>query len=143
MIKYCKILDDKTGLVQLGAGCSDLYYEEIGMVKREVAQSDIDYQYYLAEKCPMKTEEQKEEEKKKMISLLSMTKLDLVNELEKVGITYSEIKDLLSENPEAQKQWELCERVYRFNPLLETYTAKFGISGEQLDEMFKEVNNGV
>lgn len=59
MIRYCFIKDEETGLVQLGAGCSDEYYIEIGMEQREVQQSDINYQWYLAEKCPMKTEEQK------------------------------------------------------------------------------------
>ena len=58
-MKYCKILDEETGLVQLGAGCPDEYYIAIGMELRSVQQSDINYQWYLAEKCPMKTEEQK------------------------------------------------------------------------------------
>ena len=44
VMKYCEIIDEKTGLVMLGAGCSDEYYEEIGMVKRDVKQSDIDYE---------------------------------------------------------------------------------------------------
>lgn len=63
MIKYCFILDKETGLVQLGAGCSDEYYKEIGMKEREVKQSDIDFQWYLAEKCPMKTETEKTQER--------------------------------------------------------------------------------
>lgn len=54
VMKYCKILDEETGLVQLGAGCPDEYYEEIGMVKRNVRQSDVDFQWYLYDKCPIK-----------------------------------------------------------------------------------------
>lgn len=61
MIKYCKILDNETGLVQLGAGCSDEYYQEIGMEQRDVEQSEKDYQWYLKEKCPHYTEEEKAE----------------------------------------------------------------------------------
>ena len=59
MIKYCFIKDEESGLVQLGAGCSDEYYEAIGMKQRDVEQSEKDYQWYLTEKCPHYTEEEK------------------------------------------------------------------------------------
>ena len=52
MLKYCKILNENIGLVQLGAGCSDEYYIEIGMQERDVEQSEIDNKWYLSEKCP-------------------------------------------------------------------------------------------
>ena len=64
MLKYCFITDEEKGLVQLGVGCPDEYYIEIGMQKRDVKQSDIDFQWYLSEKCPMKTEEEKFNEAK-------------------------------------------------------------------------------
>lgn len=76
MLKYCFIKDIETGLVQLGAGCPDEYYQEIGMEQREVQQSDVDYQWYLADKCPIKTEEQKQEEERQRILGLSMTRSD-------------------------------------------------------------------
>ena len=59
MQKYCKILNNKTGLVQLGAGCSDEYYKAIGMKLRDVEQSEIDFQWYTASKCPHYTEQEK------------------------------------------------------------------------------------
>ncbi len=59
MIKYCFILDEQTGLVQLGANCDDEYYKEIGMKQRDVEQSEVDFQWYLAKKCPHYTEEEK------------------------------------------------------------------------------------
>lgn len=59
MQKYCKILDDKTGLVQLGAGCSDDYYKSIGMKQRNVEQSEIDGLWYISSKCPHYTDEEK------------------------------------------------------------------------------------
>lgn len=62
VMKYCFIKDEETGLVQLGVGCPDEYYIEIGMKQRDVKQSDIDLQWYLAELCPMKTPEQLLEE---------------------------------------------------------------------------------
>lgn len=59
MIKYCFILDDNTGLVQLGVGCDDEYYKEIGMKQRDVEQSEVDLKWYLTPKCPHYTEEEK------------------------------------------------------------------------------------
>lgn len=59
MIKYCKILDEETGLVQIGVGCSDEYYKEIGMKQRDIEQSEIDFEWYLTTKCPHYTEEEK------------------------------------------------------------------------------------
>ena len=59
MIKYCFIIDEEKGLVQLGVGCPDEYYIEIGMEQREVEQSEVDFQWYLSEKCPHYTEEEK------------------------------------------------------------------------------------
>ena len=64
MIKYCFIKDEETGLVQLGVGCDDEYYKEIGMQQRDVEQSEKDNQWYLAEKCPHYTEEEKLENAK-------------------------------------------------------------------------------
>ena len=59
MFKYCFIIDAETGLVQLGAGCNDEYYKEIGMKQRDVEQSEIDNFWYLKKKCPHYTDEEK------------------------------------------------------------------------------------
>lgn len=56
MLKYCFIINEETGLVQLGVGCDEAYYIEIGMKQRDVKQSDLDNQWYLKEKCPTKPE---------------------------------------------------------------------------------------
>lgn len=56
MLKYCKIINEETGLVQIGVGCPDEYYIEIGMEKRNVKQSDVDGEWYLYDKCPVKPE---------------------------------------------------------------------------------------
>lgn len=39
MKKYAKIIDNKTKEVQIGAGCSDEYYIEIGMILMDVEQA--------------------------------------------------------------------------------------------------------
>lgn len=39
MKKYAKIIDNKTKEVQVGAGCSDEYYKEIGMTLMDIEQA--------------------------------------------------------------------------------------------------------
>lgn len=39
MKKYARIIDNKTKEVQVGAGCSDEYYKEIGMTLMDVEQA--------------------------------------------------------------------------------------------------------
>lgn len=59
MIKYAKIINEETGLCEVGLGTNSSFYQSIGMVKLDVQQSDIDGGWYLTEKCPMKTDEEK------------------------------------------------------------------------------------
>lgn len=82
------------------------------------------------------TEEERKEQEKERIGKLNMTKLDFVKALAPYNVTYEAIKVLLSQSAEAQMQWDLCERIYRFNELLEPMASQFGITPEQLDEIF-------
>ena len=50
MLKYAKIIDEKTGLCQVGLGTNSMFYKQIGMKELDVAQSQVDNQWYLAEK---------------------------------------------------------------------------------------------
>lgn len=59
MLKYCNIVNESTGLVNIGTGTNIEYYKSIGMVERDVEQSDVDGAWYLIEKCPHKPEAQK------------------------------------------------------------------------------------
>ena len=64
MIKYAKVIDEKIGLVEVGLGTDIVYYKSIGMTEMDVQQSDIDGAWYLAEKCPMKADDDKTQERK-------------------------------------------------------------------------------
>lgn len=59
MIKYAKIINELTGLVEVGLGTNADFYKSIGMCELDVQQSDIDSNWYLSEKCPMKSEGEK------------------------------------------------------------------------------------
>lgn len=144
MKKYCKILNEETGMVQLGVGCSDSYYIEIGMKKRDVKQSDIDFEWYLEEKCPMKTKEQKQKEEKERISNLTCTKRVFILLLEELGLDYFEqIEPLINANRRAKLEWELCSSLQRKNPLLEEIGKELKITSEQLDKLFKYANGEI
>jgi len=63
MIKYAKLIDETKGLCDVGLGTNVEYYQSIGMIERDVEQSDIDNQWYLKDKCPHKTEDEKAAER--------------------------------------------------------------------------------
>ena len=64
MLKYAKIINEQTGLCEVGVGTNIQFYNSIGMSELDVSQSDIDNCWYLSEKCPQKSEEQKLSEAK-------------------------------------------------------------------------------
>ena len=141
VMKYCEIVDEKIGLVMLGVGCSDEYYIEIGMKMRDVKQSDIDYEWYLTNKCPMKTEAQKEQEEKERIAKLNMTKQDFFNYVLKPnGFTYDQLMQVVNSSEQYQVAWNLCNNVYRGDENLVGALAKFlpNITDKQLDKLFEE-----
>lgn len=148
VMKYCEIVDEKTGLVMLGAGCSDEYYEEIGMVKRDVKQSDIDSEWYLTAKCPMKTEAQKEREEKERIARLNMTKQDFFNYVLKPnGFTYDKLMVIVNSSEDYKVAWNLCERVYRGDENLVGALTQYlpHLTEKDLDNLFEQygANNNV
>lgn len=143
MIKYCKILNEETGLVQLGAGCSDEYYEEIGMKQRDVQQSDIDFQWYLSELCPMKTPEQKEQEEKERIANLSLTKREVFLALYKdKGLTPEQLRSQITD-VEVLIEFDYANDYFRGNPLIDKIGLMLGYSSDDLDYLFehKELPN--
>lgn len=59
MIKYAQLINEETGLCSVGTGTNTEFYKSIGMVELDVQRSDIDNAWYLTEKCPMKSDEEK------------------------------------------------------------------------------------
>lgn len=78
MIKYAKILNSKTGLCEVGLGDNATFYEAVGMAKMDVAKSELDGHWYLAEK--LQTDEY----------TIALTELDRQNKM-------AEIKQKLEE----------------------------------------------
>lgn len=89
------------------------------------------------------TEEEKAEQEVERIKMLSCTKRDFALLLQEQGITYAQLKALIAQSEQAQLEWELCERLYRFNPLLDIMGAQLGVSSETLDYIFRKANGEI
>ena len=59
MIKYAKVINEETGRCEVGLGTNAEFYKSIGMTQQDVELSDVDNNWYTAEKCPHKTDEEK------------------------------------------------------------------------------------
>ena len=85
-------------------------------------------------------EETKAQKEKERIGNLTMTKRVFALGLQQLGITYSQLKELIATSEQAQLEWDLCVELQRKNPLLDVMAAQMGILPTQLDNMFKQAN---
>ena len=137
MIKYAQLINEETGLCSIGTGTNIDFYKSIGMTELDVQQSDVDNNWYLIDKCPMKTDEQKELEEKKRVAMLKMTPRDFLLAITQMGVDFAKIKELMASNPQVEIELNYCNYVYRGNALLDQLCGQFGITTTQLDELFK------
>ena len=68
MIKYARILNDETKLCEIGTGTNVEFYQSLGFIQQDVEQSDLNGQWYLSGYAPMKTDEQKAQERRKQFN---------------------------------------------------------------------------
>ncbi len=143
MIKYCFIKDEETGLVQIGVGCPDEYYIEIGMEQRDVERSEKDEKWYLKDKCPHYTEEEIEEMERERIANLTMTALDFITFLRQCGLTLEQIRAYLDSNIELDTQLKYCQNVYCkvARSVMPITVGNITITAEMVETAFK-VKNG-
>lgn len=163
MIKYAKIVNQETGLCEVGLGTNASFYQSIGMTQLDVQQSDIDGSWYLINKCPMKTDEQKELEEKARIQELFMTRSDFfdgtidawgVGEDELLFLVQRMLTGLPLENNQKLKAINNFKNALNFyrkhdlfkmligTPIQLTETTQVIITEESLDKYFDEVAKG-
>jgi hypothetical protein len=82
----------------------------------------------------------KEQKRKEHIQSLTCTKRDFALILQKYGISYSQLKELIATNDNAQLEWDLCTGLLRSNPLLDLMAGQLNITSEQLDNLFLYAN---
>lgn len=82
MYKYVKFNEENGLCSEVGTGTNTDFYKSIGMVEKDVEQSEIDGQWYLTEKCPHYSDEEK----------LQNAKADKLAELSKIADNYDQYK---------------------------------------------------
>lgn len=163
MYTYARIINEETGLCEVGLGTNTSFYQSIGMTPLDVQQSDIDNAWYLAEKCPMKTDEAKELEEKERIYELFMTRSDFfdgtidawgVGEDELLFLVQRMLTGLPLENNQKLKAINNFKNALNFyrkhdlfkmligTPIQLTETTQVIITEESLDKYFDEVAKG-
>ena len=94
-----------------------------------------------------KTEEDYEAEQelkeRERVNKLTCTKRVFALMLQELGITYSQLKELIASNEQALLEWDLCVELERGNPLLDVMASQLGITSEQLDGLFKYANGEI
>ena len=145
MIKYAKIINKQTGLCEVGIGTNAEFYQSIGMTELDVQQSDIDNSWYLAEKCPMKTDEQKAKKERERLDKLSMTRGDVFEALILArGLTKPQIRAMI-ENAELDtmtkalylNRFDEALDFYRGFPVFDMLGKKLDVTSKQLDDFFE------
>lgn len=96
MIKYAKIINNETGLCEVGLGTNTEYYISIGMTEIDVDKSDIDNNWYIFDKCPHKSEEEKEREERERKDAMTLTPADVERALYKAKeMDFEDLKALI------------------------------------------------
>lgn len=88
-------------------------------------------------------EEIKRQKERARLDMLSMTPLDFLKALNKIGIRYETVKQIMEANPEVEMEMKFCQNVYRGHPMINQFATQFGVTSEQLDYMFKKANGEV
>jgi hypothetical protein len=158
MIKYAKIINQETGLCEVGLGTNTSFYQSIGMKQLNVQQSDIDNAWYLVGKCPMKTDEEKELEEKERVAKLNLTGADVERGIyQATGMDFDDVIALVEYLSKGELDLETGEVInkgididikalkielkanhfYRGNPYVNAVGALLGFTSEQLDKFFE------
>ena len=74
MLKYAKIVNEETGLVEVGLGTNSAFYQSIGMIEMEVEKS-YNGTWYLKGYAPAKPEPTLEEQVAKLEAETGLTRV--------------------------------------------------------------------
>lgn len=85
-------------------------------------------------------EKKQEQKEKERIQALTCTKRVFALILQEKGVGYSQLKNLISENEQAQLEWDLCEKLERKNPLFDIMAQKLGYTSDDIDNIFVKAN---
>ena len=101
--------------------------------------NNIEKYMWDGEKIVLNVNYEKEKEQER-VGNLQVTKRVFALGLQQLGITYSQLKELIATNEQAQLEWDLCVELQRKNPLLDIMAAQLEVSSEMLDYIFRRAN---
>lgn len=109
------------------------------LVIRETERPIVNFEFADTEEY-IQEQAQKERER---INKLTVTKRVFALALERFGVTYTRLKEVIAGNERATLEWDLCVELERGNPLLDQLAPTFNITSEQLDYIFKAANGEI
>lgn len=116
-VKYAKIINEETKEVQIGVGCTDEYYQAIGMTQMEVEQA-YNYHWYVTGFAPIQPEPTIDEKKDQIrsirnyyLSYWDFTQLNDSPFTEAEKEEYRQYRQYLRDYPESSITW------YEQNPM--------------------------
>lgn len=99
---------------------------------------------YTIDNFELITTEEKEsrdtQKEKERVAMLKMTPLDFLKAINKLGISYDTVKEIMAVNPEVEMEMKYCQNVYRGHEMINKFAEQYGITSDQLDKIFKEAN---
>lgn len=141
MKQLAKIINEQTSLCDIALGDNTEFFLSQGFVELDVQKSDIDGNWYLTDKCPMKSDEEKAKEERERLAMLNMTGADVERAIYKVkGIDFDDILAMVKANPaideKALKIEFKANNFFRGNPYIEQVGALLGFTSKMLDKFF-------
>lgn len=111
----------------------------------KVEETDLEYildgeEYVLKDEVWEEKQALIEQER---IGNLKCTKRVFALMLQELGISYTQLKELIATNEQAQLEWDLCVELERKNPLLDIMALQLNITPAQLDGLFRYANNEI
>lgn len=111
----------------------------------KVEETDLEYvldgeEYVLKDEAWEEKQALIEQER---IGNLKCTKRVFALMLQELGISYTQLKELIATNEQAQLEWDLCVELERKNPLLDIMALQLNITPAQLDGLFRYANNEI
>lgn len=85
-------------------------------------------------------DEEKKKQEEERVASLTCTKRVLALALQQLGIGYTQLKELIATNEQAQLEWDLCVELQRSNPLLDIFGKQLGLSKDTIDNIFIKAN---
>lgn len=85
-------------------------------------------------------EEKQAQAEAERIGNLTLTKRVFALALQGLGITYTQLKELIATNEQAQLEWDLSVQLERKNPLLDIMALQLGVTSPELDYIFQKAN---